>query len=215
MVWRGTASAGGAAVQRVVPDGCMDLLWCAGRLVVAGPDTAAHFAEWAVEGANVGLRLPPGMGPAVLGVPAREFRDRRVALEDVWPAGEVRRIAEKAAESRPGAVLEAVAAERLRESGGVDPVMAAVADRLAEGATVAAVAADTGLDARRLHRRSVAAFGYGPKTLARILRFTRALDAARAGTPYAEVAATTGYADQAHLAREVRALAGATLSTLT
>nr|WP_246425558.1 helix-turn-helix domain-containing protein [Streptomonospora nanhaiensis] len=93
--------------------------------------------------------------------------------------------------------------------------MAAVADRLAEGATVAAVAADTGLDARRLHRRSVAAFGYGPKTLARILRFTRALDAARAGTPYAEVAATTGYADQAHLAREVRALAGATLSTLT
>ncbi|MDA0566527.1 AraC family transcriptional regulator [Streptomonospora sp. S1-112] len=198
-----------------MPDGCMDLLWCAGRLVVAGPDTAAHFAAWSADGPVVGLRLPPGMGPAVLGVPARELRDQRVELEDVWPAGEVRRIAEKAGESGPGAVLEALAAERLREAGGVDPVMAAVAGHLARGASVAAVAEATGLDTRRLHRKSTAAFGYGPKTLARILRFTRALEAARAGTAYAEVAATTGYADQAHLSREVRALAGVPLGTLT
>jgi AraC-like DNA-binding protein len=32
--------------------------------------------------------------------------------------------------------------------------------------------------------------------------------------PFAEVAATAGYADQAHLAREVRALAGRPLSRL-
>ena len=50
--------------------------------------------------------------------------------------------------------------------------------------------------------------GYGPKTLARILRMRRALDLARAGAPLAEVAVRSGYADQAHLTREVRDLAG-------
>ncbi|MEU5830475.1 helix-turn-helix domain-containing protein, partial [Micromonospora tulbaghiae] len=80
--------------------------------------------------------------------------------------------------------------------------------RLAAGATVAATAAEVGLGPRALHRRSRALFGYGPKTLARILRMRRALDLARTGAPLAEVAVRSGYADQAHLTREVRELAG-------
>ncbi|MFD9260612.1 helix-turn-helix domain-containing protein, partial [Streptomyces sp. NPDC059538] len=64
---------------------------------------------------------------------------------------------------------------------------------------------------RQLHRRSLDAFGYGPRTLGRILRLRRALALARAGMPFAEVACVAGYADQAHLAREVRALAGTAL----
>ncbi|WP_461029927.1 helix-turn-helix domain-containing protein, partial [Streptomyces sparsus] len=67
---------------------------------------------------------------------------------------------------------------------------------------------------RQLHRRAVRAFGYGPKTLARVLRLERALTLARAGLPFARVAADAGYADQAHLAREVKALAGVPLTTL-
>jgi AraC-like DNA-binding protein len=43
----------------------------------------------------------------------------------------------------------------------------------------------------------------------------RALDLARAGEPFAAAAASTGYADQAHLAREVKALVGVTLGALT
>jgi AraC-like DNA-binding protein len=58
------------------------------------------------------------------------------------------------------------------------------------------------------------AFGYGAKTLARILRMSRALDLARQGVPPAVVAADTGYADQSHLSREVRALAGVPLGNL-
>jgi AraC-like DNA-binding protein len=57
-------------------------------------------------------------------------------------------------------------------------------------------------------------FGYGPKTLARILRLGAALDLARVGTPFGRVAAETGYADQAHLSREVRSLAGVPLREL-
>lgn len=64
------------------------------------------------------------------------------------------------------------------------------------------------LSERQLHRLSLDAFGYGPKTLTRVLRLVRALDLARSGMPYAQVAARAGYADQAHLAREVKSLAG-------
>ncbi|MFC7566230.1 helix-turn-helix domain-containing protein [Actinomadura namibiensis] len=59
-----------------------------------------------------------------------------------------------------------------------------------------------------MRRRAVAAFGYGPKTVQRVLRFQRALRLARAGRPLAEVAQVAGYADQAHMANEVRGLGG-------
>ncbi|MEU0737800.1 helix-turn-helix domain-containing protein, partial [Streptomyces lavendulocolor] len=62
---------------------------------------------------------------------------------------------------------------------------------------------------------SVDAFGYGPKTLARVLRLQRALALVRSGLPYAVAAVEAGCADQAHLARETRALAGTTLSAYT
>jgi AraC-type DNA-binding domain-containing proteins len=71
-----------------------------------------------------------------------------------------------------------------------------------------------GLSPRQLHRRSLDAFGYGPKTLARVLRLNRALTLARAGVELADVAATTGYADQAHFARDVRELTGTTARAL-
>jgi methylphosphotriester-DNA--protein-cysteine methyltransferase len=65
-----------------------------------------------------------------------------------------------------------------------------------------------------LHRRSLTAFGYGPKTLARVLRLQRALALARAGVPFVETATRSGFADQAHLARDVRELAGMPLGAL-
>ncbi|NES30114.1 helix-turn-helix domain-containing protein [Micromonospora terminaliae] len=195
---------------RVLPDGCLDLLWSSrSGLLVAGPDRTAHLSVSVPGERWVGLRLPPGTGPAVFGVPADELRDQRVPLADLWgraAADLADRVA--AADAPVAAVLEEVALGRLRAADGPDPLGARVAARLAAGATVAATAAEVGLGARALHRRSRLLFGYGPKTLARILRMRRALDLAGAGTPLAEVAVLAGYADQAHLTREVRELAG-------
>ena len=75
-------------------------------------------------------------------------------------------------------------------------------------------AAAIGWSDRQLHRRALRTFGYGPKTLARVLRFRTAVDLARAGGGFARIAADCGYSDQAHLAREVRALCGTTLTDL-
>ncbi len=93
-------------------------------------------------------------------------------------------------------------------------VLRQVVTALDAGRPVAATADELGLGARQLHRRSLAAFGYGPKTLARVLRLHRALALARDGVPFADTAARAGYADQAHLARDVRELAGLPLGEL-
>lgn len=214
VVWASGASTQGED-HRVLPDGCMDLIWHRGELLVAGPDTVAHISRWAPGAGYVGLRLGAGAGPRVLGLPARELRDQRVPLADVWAPRQARRLTQQlAASSHPERTLEAAAAHRLRQAAPPDPVAAALMRRLARGASVVSLAADLGLSTRQLHRRSLDALGYGPKTFARILRLNRALELRRAGQPAAEAAMVAGYADQAHLAREVRALSGVTLTTL-
>ncbi|WBB77063.1 helix-turn-helix domain-containing protein [Micromonospora sp. WMMD1128] len=222
--WASVASGGGPV--RVLPDGCLDLLWSSRvGLLVAGPDRTAQVGRSAPGERWIGLRLPPAVGPAVFGLPAEELRDRRVPLADLWgrAAADLAERIEAAAADPTGpaaaltvagwsaagaAILEEVARGRLRAAGGPDPLGVRVAARLAAGATVAATAAEVGLGPRALHRRSRALFGYGPKTLARIMRMGRALGLARAGVPLAEVAVRAGYADQAHLTRDVRELAG-------
>ncbi|MFF5900534.1 helix-turn-helix domain-containing protein [Streptomyces argenteolus] len=195
----------------VLPDGCMDLLWLDGRLTVAGPDTRA-FAPGPADGGCAGIRFAPGTAPALLGVPAQELRDRRVALDALWPGAEVRVLTERIGAARdPAAALEGIALLRAARSGPPDPLTAEVAAQLRQGRSVAATARAVGLGARQLHRRSLAAFGYGPKTLARILRLQRALALVRAGRSYAEAAYAAGCTDQAHLAREMRDLTGTTL----
>ncbi|MEU9703913.1 helix-turn-helix domain-containing protein [Streptomyces sp. NPDC047981] len=212
VVWSIGPSPVGEESVPVLPDGCMDLLWHDGRLFVAGPDTCAYVPEGG-PGRYAGLRFAPGDAPALLGVPASALRDRRVDLGALWGEARARRLAERvaAAPDLAGA-LEALAVDRAMDAPATDPLIRAVAMRLAAGRPVAETADAVGLGARQLHRRSLDAFGYGPKTLARILRLQRALALVRAGVPYAEAALRAGCADQAHLARETRALAGTTLS---
>jgi AraC-like DNA-binding protein len=215
VLWHGR-TVDGAVPTRVLPDGCIDLIWSsADGLLVAGPDSTAHLARAPTGTRYVGLRLPPGTGPAVLGVPAYELRDLRVPLAEVWAGAPVRAIEERAQGDRAAGLLESIALERLRSGGGPDPVAAALVTRLDAGQGVAATATALDLGPRQLHRRSHALFGYGAKTLARILRMRRALALVRAGVSPAEAAVRAGYADQPHLSREVRSLAGVPLGVLT
>lgn len=214
VVWRHTPRPGDGP-GRVLPDGCMDVILIGDRLVVAGPDTRAVVVDHAAGGPCVGLRFAPGQGPRVLGEPADAFVDSRVALADVWPERLVRELTERVAlAERPGVVLTELALARLREAAPVDDWRPAAVAALRSGRSVLETARGLGLSERQLHRRSLRAFGYGPKTLTRVLRMQRALALARAGGPLAGVAAEVGYADQAHLAREFRALAGVPVSRL-
>ncbi|MER7109767.1 DUF6597 domain-containing transcriptional factor [Streptomyces sp. NPDC000229] len=209
VVW--TRTGGPAVSFSVLPDGCMDLLWSEGRLYVAGPDTRAYVPD--DPGARyAGVRFAPGDAPALLGVPAHELRDQRVELAVLWPGDRVRQLAERVGEAADqAAALEELALRSAADAPRPDPLLRAVVDALNAGRTVAATARAVGLGARQLHRRSLDAFGYGPKTLARVLRLQRALALVRSGVPYARAATEAGCTDQAHLAREMRALGGTTL----
>ena len=212
-VWRSVITAGDV---RILPDGCMDIIWSNdGSLFVAGPDTRAHTFSSRPGRTFVGIRLASGIGPTVLGVPAHELRDQRVPLEAIWGPAVSRRLNERiATDPHPGRTLEAAVGERVRDSDGSARQIAEVVRLLRSGRRVADVAERVGLSERQLHRRSMDAFGYGPKTLARILRFSRAVDLALDGADPVDVAARSGYADQAHLAREVKSLARVSLTAL-
>src|SRR6185312_8292801 len=176
----------------VLPDGCLDLMWIGGELVVAGPDTVATHAELAAGVEIAAVRFRPGVAPAVLGLPASELRDQRVPLTELWPDA-------PALGHRVGAAV----GRRLASRTGGPGVVAELARR-------------AGLSERQLHRRCVTAFGYGPKTLDRILRLQRflALGRAEPTAGLARLAADAGYTDQAHLGHDCRALADATPAEL-
>ena len=73
------------------------------------------------------------------------------------------------------------------------------------------LATEVGWSRQHLRRRFAEEFGLAPKLAGRVIRFDRArhaLQRAGDGVTIAEVAATTGYYDQAHLHREFAQFAG-------
>jgi AraC-like DNA-binding protein len=197
--------------QRVVPDACVDLIWSGERLTIAGPDTAARLVALAPGTHIVGVRLRPGMAGAALGLPATELCDQAPdAYEVLGREATEALLAELEAGGDPHAIL--ARAVELRAARAPDPlVRAAIAALDRPDARVGAVATELGVSARQLQRRVADAVGYGPKLLARILRFRRlqALAATRTGPPpLVDLALDAGYADQAHMTAEVSRLAG-------
>lgn len=166
--------------------------------------------------------LTPLGARRLLGMPMSEIANRSVALEDVLgpSAGH---LAERL-DAAPGwdariALVEQVVAARLARSGAADPGAAWALGRLsASGGRVPIgdLARELGWSHRRLIARFRAEVGLPPKTVARIVRFERlrALLGAEPGIGLARAAAGCGFSDQAHLAREVRDLAGITPSAL-
>jgi AraC-like DNA-binding protein len=206
-------------VHRIVPDGCVDIIWLDGGLHVAGPDTGPMLAPLAPGSLVVGIRFRPGLAPTMLGLPAAELVDGRVELDLLWGRSAERladRLSDVPNPGRAAKVLEGELIERLPAAAPVDPLAEAVVAELRSrpaSPVVAKLAATLGISERQLHRRCVSAFGYGPKMLDRVLRFQRFLAMARSAAPrdetgLARLAADAGYADQAHLTRETRSLGG-------
>lgn len=219
---RGRAPEDGDAIQRVVPDACVDLVWREARLWTAGPDTTAVMSPVEAGTTVVGLRFRPGVAGSVLGLPASELRDLRVPLEDVW-GREAAELGERLGSAATGRerrrLLEDAVLRRRATIGDRDEIVLAACRLLGRpGSRVQSVSRDLATSDRHLRRRFRDAVGYGPKTYDRVVRFQRFLARCRAkdagSQNLAATAAELGYADQAHLTRECVELSGLTPTAL-
>jgi AraC-like DNA-binding protein len=180
VVWRIEAAV--PFELRVVPDGCMDII---GQDVIGSLERPV-LASFAAGDAAQGIRFHPGGFPALFGIPASELVDARVPISELSPRfRSLRRLAADA--ERPDPV--AMATYRSRD--------------------VRALARDVGYSERHLRRRVRAATGHGPKRLVRIARMQDVLKSGR-GESWARTAAEHGFFDEAHMANDIRDLAGKT-----
>ena len=199
----------------VLPDGCVDLIWRDGKLLLVGLDRAARRSPLRAGSAIAGIRLRPGVAGAVLGLPASELVDLQVPLEDVIGEQASEYAARlDAAEEHEGEhlLLEGLVASAIADRA-PDPLVLAATRRLGfPGSRVDELAHALGISERQLRRRFHQSVGYGPKTLDRILRFRRLVAQARAVSDgevdLARLAADLGYADQAHMTRDSVRLTG-------
>jgi AraC-like DNA-binding protein len=188
----------------------------AGWSSVAGlhPAPAEIHHDGHQQGFYLELTLPASR--VLLGMPAGELSGLLTDLDELAP--ELADLPERLHETvgwvaRNHLVQHALVAALARhDAPGPRAEVGRALARLTTGAPVAEVADDVGYSRRHLGNLVRAETGLSPKEYQRVARFQgsrdRVLAAARAGTSLAEVAARSGYADQAHLAREWRELAG-------
>lgn len=166
---------------------------------------------------GVQIALTPSGCRALLGVPAGELGSWVGDLADIL-GPRARELHERmwsaVGPAERFGVLDAVLLGLLDDRRqAAAPEVGRAWDRLLAGAGTVAVgslATDVGWSRRHLAGRFRREYGLPPKVAARVVRFERSVGMVRQRPrrPLVEVAVTCGYADQAHLAREWRELAG-------
>jgi AraC-like DNA-binding protein len=190
------------------------------RAFVAGIDDSFGVTEHDGVSAGIQVTLSPLGARAFLGVPLHELAHTVVELEDVLGAS-ARRIVERLQEDATWeerlARVETVVAERVAAGASPPPDAEWAWKRLNEthGALrVEALARELGCSRRHLAARFRDHVGLPPKTVARILRFRRAVRLMLRDTGrWGDIAAACGYCDQPHLNRDFQQFVGATPTT--
>lgn len=218
-------------VERIVPDGCTELIVHLGepfeRVTAEGFEEQSsaflvgqmpHFILLRPSRriATLGVRFRPAAARRFFPESADRLTGRFVALGDLWGALAERvesRLHEASAPADQAKVLEDVLLQALR--GGGEAIVTLTADFIlkSEGrVSVSEAARHAGLSERSLERRFRAELGLAPKAFARIARLQGVLRAVgrQARPDWAGVAADCAYFDQPHLIREFRALTGET-----
>jgi AraC-like DNA-binding protein len=187
--------------------------WTTSGAGFQGARSAPAIVDTRQQKAICGATFAPGGAWPFLGVPASEIRERLVDLSALWGRrGEVLR--EHLLEANtPNAQLDALEwalTENMQITCLRDRPVEVACAMLTEGASVRSVAHRIGLSPRRLIERFNMRTGLTPKLFARIMRFQHVLTGMDARASWADLAASGGFSDQAHLVREFRTFAATT-----
>src|SRR2546422_5701041 len=80
-------STGSVGPQRILPDGCLDIVVGPRQAIVVGAMTRPIVVPPADGAGLIGVRFRPGMATAFLRIPAAALTDDRAPLEAVWSDG--------------------------------------------------------------------------------------------------------------------------------
>jgi AraC-like DNA-binding protein len=207
------------AAHRVLPDGCMDVLFdlSSAQASVVGAMSRATLVH-APRGTHVfGVRFRPGRASLFVDATAAELRDTRSPL-GVLLGGAATRLTEQVLAARTDEERALVIAEFVHEPGsrvrGNDARVDHAARALEQthgGVPISRLAQVVGLSERQLGRVFRDRVGVRPKVFARVQRMRHALRLlSREALSGAALAAAAGYADEPHLLRDFRALCGTT-----
>jgi AraC-like DNA-binding protein len=232
-------SQGFGGAQRILPDGCAELVLhfldrfeaaAHGRAperqppaLVVGVLTSPLALVPAAHVDTMGVRFRPGGAYPFFPHPLSALTDRSVALEDLWSRAAAHRLWETLAAAHDDVTRLAVVSRALHgRLAHVEPdavTMSAVNTLVATAgrARIGRLAARAGVTGRLLQRRFADRVGVSPKMLARILRFQRTLLARGASgeaPDWVRVAMECGYTDQSHLIHDYGDFAGETPASL-
>lgn len=214
--------------NRVLPDGCADVivdLTADSQPIVVGAMRTAAVVPLAGCVDLFGVRFWPGRALPFLDIPLSELTDGRIPLDAIW-GDDAAAFADAFAAGTPTARAACVERILCRRLGSTtldncegDEALATRAVRLLERVDgrvgVRALATALGAGERQLERAFDRSVGLSPKVFGRVLRFRRAVREIQCGIDgrvpaWTDVAFGAGYADQSHLIREFKSLAGLT-----
>jgi AraC-like DNA-binding protein len=189
---------------------------------VLGARRAASMVRLSGSIEGIGVQLRPGATEVLLGAPAGAFTGQSVSLDVPWGAAFTRETMERLADAPHGPAraatlvallrrrMHATSARRAGQGAATAAVAMSIVARTGGRATVRELADRLGVGERRVEQLFHRHVGLSPKVAARIARFRLALRMAREapGRRWSDIAFAAGYADQAHLVHEFRAISG-------
>jgi AraC-like DNA-binding protein len=209
VAWTLDAPAGRGWIRHnAMPDGCIEIIrrlegrsrWGGEQpeCFAAGLITAPARLEISRGARFVALRIWPWAWNALGLIPSPDLVNRWAALPDAAPGLMLPSGLDSVMAAFPTIAL--------------DPEAARLAAIIPSARSVEELVAASGWPARRLQRWFRRVVGVPPRLYLRLLRFEETLTGLKAKGSLADHAAARGFADQAHMAREFRAIAGASAS---
>jgi AraC-like DNA-binding protein len=191
---------------RVVPDGCVDLIFASGRASVVGTMTAPRVV-WADERwRTFAVRFNPGGAHAFLRVPLHELTDRSIALDEILGRADGDMSEEDGVDALQSFLLRRLPCFRPDLVDHALSIIAATAGQVAVGD----LQSELGISTRHLERRFRERVGITPKAFCRVTRFQHAIAALQRApqVDWLDLVHAGRFSDQAHFIREFRALSG-------